>query len=61
MNISIGENSRNKKNPFECIVPPPYDGVGTIKLMIQSHRLGDIFHDGDTEYFEIDNGLGELK
>ena len=33
MNISIGENSRNKKNPFEYIVPspPPYHGVGTIK------------------------------
>ena len=26
MNISIGENSRNKKNPFEYIVPPPSRG-----------------------------------
>ena len=26
MNISSGKNSRNKKNPFEYIVPPPSRG-----------------------------------
>ena len=26
MNISIGEISRNKKNPFEYVVPPPREG-----------------------------------
>ena len=29
MNISIGRICRNKKNPFEYIVPPPASGVGT--------------------------------
>ena len=30
MDISIGQNWLNKKNPFEYIVPPPTSGVGTI-------------------------------
>ena len=45
MNISIGENSRNKKNPFEYIVPPPSRGSeqknGRFKL------LNNVFHKCD--------------
>ena len=38
MNISIGQNCLNKKNPFEYIVPLPTSGVGTI-TEVPNHKL----------------------
>ena len=61
MNISSGENSRNKKNPFEYIVPPPsrgleqkYNNFGTllIWLLVVHRKLSsavEIVNEGELE------------
>ena len=35
MNISIGQNWLNKKNPFEYIVPPPQVGRNKNKFLLK--------------------------
>ena len=46
MNISIGENCLNKRNPIEYIVAPPSRGVGTTEFTLfklEIHYHGHIF------------------
>ena len=60
MNISIGENWLNKKNPFEYIAPSPSRGVGTIMKLfwILGNYLGNMYDYKDIKYGQIFIELG---